>query len=67
MSKVVNAVAPEKRTLNKIRDAARKQGKNRISMREIDKEIKAYRRESKVISEAEPARRSLKRPAPVRG
>jgi hypothetical protein len=46
-SKVVKAVAPEKRTLHKIRGAARKQGKNSISMREIDREIRAYRRELK--------------------
>jgi hypothetical protein len=61
------AVAPKKVTLNKIRRAARKQGKDRLSMREIDREIKAYRRESKIISEAGAARRSLKRPAPARG
>ena len=41
------AVAPKKGTLNKVRSAARKQGKSSLSMREIDKEIKAYRRELK--------------------
>ena len=41
----LRTIAPEKKTLAAIRGAARKQGKNKLSMREIDREIRAYRRE----------------------
>ena len=37
--------APQKRAVAAIRALARKQGKNRISTRVIDREIRAYRRE----------------------
>jgi hypothetical protein len=39
--------APEPKVLAAIRDAARQAGKSRLSMREIDREIKAARAESK--------------------
>ncbi len=41
----LRTIAPEKKTLAAIRNAARKQGKNKLSMREINREIRAYRRE----------------------
>jgi prevent-host-death family protein len=41
----LKTIAPEKKVLAAIRAAARGKGKNRISMREIDREIRAYRRE----------------------
>jgi hypothetical protein len=41
----LKTIAPEKKVVAAIRDAARKQGKNKLSMREIDREIRAYRRE----------------------
>jgi hypothetical protein len=41
------AAAPKKGTLSKVRGAAGKQSKSSMSMREIDREIKAYRRERK--------------------
>jgi prevent-host-death family protein len=41
----LKTVAPEKKVLAAIRAAARKQGKNKLSQREIDREIRAYRRE----------------------
>ena len=41
----LKTIAPEKRVLAAIRAAARKEGKNKVSMREIDREIRAYRRE----------------------
>ena len=37
--------APQKRVIAAIRAAARKQGKNKLSPRVIDREIRAYRRE----------------------
>jgi hypothetical protein len=37
--------APQKRAVAGIRALARKQGKNRISTRVIDREIRPYRRE----------------------
>jgi hypothetical protein len=37
--------APQKRAVAAIRALERKQGKNRISTRVIDREIRAYRRE----------------------
>jgi hypothetical protein len=41
----LNAIAPEKKTLAAIRAAARKNGKSKISLREIDREIQLHRRE----------------------
>ncbi len=41
----LTTIAPEKPVLAAIRAAARKKGKNKLSMREIDREIRAYRRE----------------------
>jgi len=41
----LKTVAPEKKVVAAIRAAARKQGKNKLSRREIDREIRAYRRE----------------------
>jgi prevent-host-death family protein len=41
----LKTIAPEKKVVAAIRDAARKQGKNKLSMRKIDREIRAYRRE----------------------
>lgn len=38
-------LAPEKRVLAAIRSAARKTGKNRLSLRQINREIRAYRRD----------------------
>jgi hypothetical protein len=38
-------IAPEKNVVAAIRAAAGKQGKNKLPMREIDREIRAYRRE----------------------
>jgi prevent-host-death family protein len=38
-------IAPERKTLAAIRGTARKNGRSKISTREIDKEIRAYRRE----------------------
>ena len=38
-------VAPESKALADIRATARKKGKDKLSMREIDREIRAYRRE----------------------
>jgi len=41
----LKTIAPEKKTLAAIRNAARKNGKSKISMREINREIRAYRKE----------------------
>ena len=41
----LKTIAPEKKVVAAIRAAARKQGKNKLSMRQIDREIRAYRRE----------------------
>jgi len=41
----LKTIAPEQKVLAVIRAAARKNGKNKLSMREIDREIRAYRRE----------------------
>lgn len=41
----LRTIAPEKKTLGTIRTAVRTQGKNKISMREINREIRTYRRE----------------------
>jgi prevent-host-death family protein len=41
----LKTIAPEKKVLAAIRLAARRNGKNKLSMREIDREVRAYRRE----------------------
>ena len=41
----LKTIAPEKPVLAAIRAAARKSGKHKLSMRDIDREIRAYRRE----------------------
>jgi prevent-host-death family protein len=41
----LKTIAPEKKVVAAVRAAARKQGKNKLSMRDIDREIRAYRRE----------------------
>jgi prevent-host-death family protein len=41
----LNTIAPEKTVLAAIRAAARKKGKDKLSAREIDREIRSYRRE----------------------
>ena len=41
----LKTIAPEKKVVAAIRAAARKQGRNKLSMREINREIRAYRRE----------------------
>jgi prevent-host-death family protein len=41
----LNTIAPEKKVLAVIRAAARKKGKDKLSQREIDREIRSYRRE----------------------
>jgi prevent-host-death family protein len=41
----LNTIAPEKKVLAAIRADARKKGKDKISQREIDREIRSYRRE----------------------
>jgi hypothetical protein len=41
----LKTIAPEKKVVAAIRDASRKQGKDKLSMRQIDAEIRAYRRE----------------------
>jgi prevent-host-death family protein len=41
----LNTIAPEKKVLAAIRAEARKKGKNKLSQREIDREIRSYRRE----------------------
>jgi prevent-host-death family protein len=41
----LKAIAPEKPVLAAIRAAARRSGRNKLSMRTIDREIRAYRRE----------------------
>jgi len=42
---LTRAIAPEKKTLAAIRKSSRKNGINKLSMREINREIRAYRRE----------------------
>jgi hypothetical protein len=39
------ALAPEEKTLAAIRATARRKGKSKLSAREIDREIRTYRRE----------------------
>lgn len=41
----LKTIAPEKSVLAAIRNASRKNGKSKLSMRDIDREIRAYRRE----------------------
>jgi prevent-host-death family protein len=41
----LDTIAPEKKVLAAIRADARKKGKDKISQREIDREIRSYRRE----------------------
>lgn len=41
----LRTIAPEKKVLAVIRLSARKKGKHKLSMRQIDREIRAYRRE----------------------
>ena len=41
----LKTIAPEKKVLAAIRAAARKTGKNKLSMGQIDREIRSYRRE----------------------
>jgi hypothetical protein len=41
----LNTIAPEKKVLAAIRADARKKGKDKLSQREINREIRSYRRE----------------------
>jgi prevent-host-death family protein len=41
----LKTIAPEEKVMAAIRVAAGKHGKNKLSMRDIDREIRAYRRE----------------------
>lgn len=41
----LNTIAPEKKVLAAIRADARKKGKDKMSLREINREIRSYRRE----------------------
>ena len=41
----LKTIAPEKKVLAAIRADARKKGKDKLSLREINREIRAYRRE----------------------
>jgi prevent-host-death family protein len=41
----IKTIAPEKKVLAAIRAASRKNGTNKLSLREINREIRAYRRE----------------------
>jgi prevent-host-death family protein len=41
----LNTIAPEKKVLAALRADARKKGKDKLSLREINREIRAYRRE----------------------
>ncbi|MFZ0773473.1 MAG: type II toxin-antitoxin system Phd/YefM family antitoxin [Candidatus Sulfotelmatobacter sp.] len=41
----LNTIAPEKKVLAAIRAEARRKGKDKLSQREIDREIRSYRRE----------------------
>jgi len=44
----LQTIAPQKKVLAAIRAAARKNGRSRLSMAEIDREIRAYRREQRL-------------------
>jgi prevent-host-death family protein len=41
----LNTIAPEKKVLAAIRTEARKKGKDKLSLRQINREIRSYRRE----------------------
>jgi len=41
----LRTIAPEKKALGIVRNAARTKGMNKFSMRDINREIRAYRRE----------------------
>ena len=41
----LKTITPEKKTLAAIRSAARKSGNSKVSLREINREVRAYRRE----------------------
>lgn len=41
----LNTIAPEKKVLAAIRADARRKGKDKLSQREINREIRSYRRE----------------------
>jgi hypothetical protein len=41
----LHVLAPEKKTLAAIRATARKNGKSKLSLREINREIRTYRRQ----------------------
>jgi hypothetical protein len=41
----LNTIVPEKKVLAAIRADARKKGKDKLSLREINREIRSYRRE----------------------
>jgi prevent-host-death family protein len=41
----LSTVAPEKKVMAALRASARKNGKNKLSMRQINREIQAYRRD----------------------
>ena len=41
----IKTIAPEKKALAAIRAASRKNGTNKLSLRDINREIRAYRRE----------------------
>ena len=41
----IKTIAPEKKVLAAIRAASRKNGTNRLSLRDINREIRAYRKE----------------------
>jgi prevent-host-death family protein len=41
----IKTIAPEKKVLAAIRAAARKNGTNKLTLREINREIRAYRKE----------------------
>jgi hypothetical protein len=41
----IKTMAPEKKVLAAIRAASRKNGSNKLSLREINREIRAYRKE----------------------
>ncbi|HZQ93103.1 MAG TPA: type II toxin-antitoxin system Phd/YefM family antitoxin [Terriglobales bacterium] len=53
----LKTMAPESKPLAALRAASVKSGRSRMSMRQIDKEIRAYRREEK-LSRAKTGRRS---------
>lgn len=41
----IKTIAPEKKVMAAIRETARKHGTNRLSLREINREIRAFRKE----------------------